>query len=87
MEPISPEHRAYVEHNAPDFARAVATLKQILALGQSLPPRRRPYRTAPAVQAELENFAGDMALLYACLWYARTEGVAVTFAPGDGRSS
>lgn len=81
MQPISPEHRAYVEDKAPDFARAVATLRQPLA-GSPARKHRDPRRPAPAIHADLEEFDGDAFLLYACLWYAQTEGVALTFTPG-----
>ena len=36
---------------------------------------------ATVVLTSLDAFRDDPALLYACLWLARTDGVGVTFAP------
>lgn len=70
MKPIAPIHRRLVEEKAPRFARAVQ-MARLLPSEQRVP-----------VMTSLDDFPDqDMALVYACLWYARTEGIAVRFEP------
>ena len=65
MPPISPEYRQFVLDRAPRFAAAVDLA-------------RKRGGTAPAT---LRAFRDNPFLLYAALWYAASEGVAVTFNP------
>ena len=59
-------------HRAPQFVQSVAGAKYQASQGQT---------GVPTVVERLERFEDDPFLLYACLWYAYSEGVAVTFAP------
>lgn len=62
---ISDEYRQFVLDHAPRFADAVALARK---------------RDGTAVTT-LRTFRNNPFLLYAALWYAATEGVAVTFTP------
>ena len=64
MKPISTKLRRYVERQAPQFVAAVYATKE----------NRRAF--LPTV---LDEFEDDMTLLYACLWFSYSEGVAVLF--------
>ena len=64
MKKITPKYRPYLER-APRFLEAVQQAKQ--------------GRADTTVQETLETFEDDPFLLYACLWHAYSEGVAVTF--------
>ena len=65
LPPISPEYRQFVLDHAPRFALAVDHA------------RKREGSAATTLRA----FRDNPFLLYAALWYAASEGVAVTFSP------
>jgi hypothetical protein len=71
MENISPEARRLVEENAPSFLAAIEHAKTVGTRKQ------KPAR----LTLTLEAFADDPFTLYACLWYAASEGVACMFVP------
>ena len=76
MRRITKEHKLYVEEKAPAFVKEVARLKQSPAS-----KHEQPLRTT------LADFRGDVTLLYACLWYAATEGVDVLIYPRESAGS
>ena len=65
MKPISAEYRLFVLDHAPRFARSVAAAK----------------KRGTDAATELQSFHDNPFLLYAALWYAAGEGVAVTVTP------
>ena len=65
MPPISAEYRQFVRDHASSFATAVD----------------RAHRNEGTAVTTLHAFRDSPFLLYAALWYAATEGVAVTFNP------
>jgi len=67
MQDIPDEAVRLIEQNAPDFIVAVQSLQ-----GKA---------GASPILMTLDAFAGDPLLLYACLWYSATHGVACMFAP------
>ena len=68
MPPIPPQVRRFVERQAPEF---ITRLRQAQAASK------------PQLSLRLLDFVGDMALVYACLWYAFAEDVSVLFeVPG-----
>lgn len=69
MKPIPDEVRRFVERQAPEFVAALSAAKQ----------ENRPF-----LSLTLESFEDDMALLYACLWYAHARRVPVLLqTPAD----
>jgi hypothetical protein len=71
MQDIPDEAVRLIEQNAPGFIVAV----------QSLQERQGKAEVASPILLTLDAFADDPLLLYACLWYSATYGVACTFAP------
>jgi hypothetical protein len=71
MKSISPEARRLVLSAAPDFAQAVKHAR--------VKNRRNAIQTS--LVTEFCSFDEDFMLLYACLWYATSAGVAVTIQP------
>ncbi len=65
LPPISPEYRQFVLDHAPRFVTAVDNA------------RKRGGETT----ITLRVFRNNPFLLYTALWYAASEGVAVTFNP------
>ena len=63
--PITPEYRQFVLDHAPRFAAAVDGAR----------------RNDGTAATNLGTFYDNPFLLYAALWYAASEGVAVTFNP------
>jgi hypothetical protein len=68
MKTISPEARRLVLRAAPNFAQAVKHARS--------ENRRNAIQTSLVM--EFGSFEEDFLLLYACLWYAASAGVAVT---------
>jgi hypothetical protein len=94
MRPIPANILRLAQRHAPAFVAAVRAAAAAAAAGPLLPqqpqPQSRPQKPgnqAPraTVTTTLSHFGeGDMSLVYACLWYAHTERVAVLFeAPQD----
>ena len=84
MKPLPRVYRQYVQEKAPRFARAVAQVKETgrtTPSGRTYPASDTDPDTEPAVMTTLEEFEEDLALLYAGLWFAHSQGVAVTFTP------
>jgi hypothetical protein len=71
MQDIPDEAVRFIEQNAPDFITAVQTVQG--KRGKSGAPVR--------IFLTLDAFVDDPFLLYACLWYSATQGVACTFVP------
>ena len=63
MPPIAPEYRQFLFDHAPRFATAVENAR----------------KRGGEATATLRAFRDNPFLLYAALWYAASEGVAVTF--------
>lgn len=70
MRAISPEARKLVQDKTPHFLTAVQQAKQ----------EAQGTRKAARLVLRLEMFADDPFQLYACLWYADSEGVEVLFS-------
>jgi len=68
MPPIPPQVRRFVERQAPEF---ITRLRQAQAASK------------PQLSLRLPDFVGDMALVYACLWYGATCRVTIVFVPPD----
>ena len=69
MKPISPEALDIVMEYAPRFVEAVHRAAR-------MPHKKTANRS---LIATLSDYDDNPTLLYACLWYARTHGVIVTF--------
>jgi len=70
MNRITREQKQYVQDKAPWFVE----LLQAVEL--------QPDVAADSmISVRLAQFRGDITLLYACLWYASSSGVAVRFVP------
>lgn len=75
MRPIPPNILRLARQHAPAFVDAVRTAKAARQDSQ------------PVIAVSLCDFPdGDMALVYACLWYAASEQVAVLFGVPDEMS-
>lgn len=70
MKKITPQFMPQVQR-APHFIEAVLSAKHQDNTG---------HQGSPVIAERLDSFHDDPFLLYACLWYAYSEGVAVTFA-------
>lgn len=73
MKKITAQFMPHVRR-APQFVEAVRIASLQAGAGR---------QGAPAVVQRLDSFQDDPFLLYACLWYAYSEGVPVTFAPAN----
>src|SRR5579859_4759999 len=71
MQPITPEALAMVQDDAPDVIARVQRANQ--------------HRRHRSIRLTLDRFDDNPILLYACLWYAATSGVAITIAPRRSR--
>ena len=71
MRPLSAEYRQFVLDHAPRFAAAIDRARR----------NDGTAATNGTVATNLGAFRDSPFLLYAALWYAATEGVAVTFNP------
>ena len=69
MKPISPEARKLVQDKTPHFLTEVQQAKQ----------EAQGTRKAARLVLSLNRFEDDPFQLYACLWYAGSEGVDVLF--------
>lgn len=67
MQDITDEAFRLIERNAPGFIDAVLWGKA---------------GTPAEILLTLDAFADDPLLLYACLWYSMSQGVACTIVPG-----
>lgn len=70
MKPISPEAMKLVQDKTPHFLAEVQQKKQ----------RVQGTRKAARLALSLNRFEDDPFQLYACLWYAGSEGVDVLFS-------
>lgn len=75
MRTISAEARRKVQHEAPQF---------LAAIQHALQQPRTP-EAEPSLRVSLEAFEEDFMLLYACVWYAYSAGVALTLLPKQQR--
>lgn len=76
MPDLPPDALRLVQEGAPDFAEAVAA---------ALEAGHERHHRVP-VRLTLAAFRDDPMCLYACLWYASSQGVEVRFLP-DRRDS
>jgi len=74
MKKITPEAQKLAEEAAPKFITAVQKSKEA----------RQAHHEEVSVITSLEAFNDDPMLLYACLWYASSEEIAVTMLPAEG---
>ncbi|MBV9852099.1 MAG: hypothetical protein JO250_20735 [Armatimonadetes bacterium] len=70
MQKIAPQFMPHVER-APQFIEAIQRAKH----------DHKGHDRQVTITQRLETFDNDPFLLYTCLWYAVSEGVAVTFLP------
>lgn len=71
MKPISPEALQLVQEEAPNFIQAV----------QQASLQSGHFQEETAILLTLEAFHDNPMLLYACLWYAESQKVSLTFVP------
>ena len=77
MRPLSAEYRQFVLDHAPRFAAAIDRARR----NDGTVATNGTAATNGTVAMNLGAFRDSPFLLYAALWYAATEGVAVTFNP------